>query len=437
MRLRDMPYRLQGHQRKKGVGTMQEISRAEPVKLGGDFYQKSWEVYALLREQGPVREVVLPNGLPGWLVTSYDDARALLADPRLSKDHHRTVDLLPPEVAGRFTSPLNAHMLMSDPPDHTRLRKLVTKAFTSRTVEGLRPRIEQVAAGLLDAMPAGAAVDLLSAYALPLPIAVISEMLGVPEADRGRFRDWTLSVLTDTTPEVLVENSLQQTTVFLTGLIEDKRAHPGDDLISQLVQVSDNGDQLSDHELLTMSILLLGAGFETTVNLIGNAVLSLLRHPGQLALLRSDPTLLPGAVEEFLRHEGPVNIATERFTTEPVRVGGMDIPADQFVLISLLAANRDERRFADPDRLDITRPPSAHLAFGHGVHHCLGAPLARLEGQIAIGALLRRFPGLTLAAEPEDLRWRESILIRGLHELPVRLGRSVDSDDFVAMTGRP
>lgn len=400
---------------------MQKISRPEPVKLDGDFYQKPWKVVALPREQGPVREVVLPDGVPGWLVTSYHDARALLADPRLSKDHHRAVELVPPEVPRRFASPLSAHMLMSDPPDHTRLRKLVTKAFTSRTVETLRPRIEQVTAGLLDAMPTAATVDLLGAYALPLPIAVISDMLGVPEAGRGRFRDWTLSVVTDTTPKVHAKNAGQQMAAFLTGLIEDKRAHPGDDLISQLIQVSDNDDQLSDHELLTMSILLLGAGFETTVNLIGNGVLSLLRHPDQLALLQTDPALLPGAVEEFLRHEGPVNIATLRFTTEPVRVGGVDIPADQFVLISLLAANRDQRRFADPDRLDITRPPSAHLAFGHGIHYCLGAPLARLEAQIAIGALLRRFPSLHLAAEPEHLRWRESTLMHGLHELPVRL----------------
>jgi cytochrome P450 len=397
------------------------MSRPEPVKLDTDFYQNPREIiYALLREQGPVREVVQPNGMPGWLVTSYEDARALLADPRVSKDYYRAVELFPPGLYEQSESPLFAHMLMSDPPDHTRLRKLVTKAFTPRTIEALRPRIEQVAAELLDAMPAGATTDLLSAYALPLPIAVISDMLGVPEADRSRFRDWTLSFVTDTTPEALAENT-RQLTAFLAALIEDKRAHPGDDLMSQLVQVSDNGDQLSADELLSMGSLLLIAGFETTVNLIGNGVLSLLRHPGQLALLQSDPALLPGAVEEFLRYEGPVDIATARFTTEPVQAGGTDIPAGQFVLISLLAVNRDERQFADPDRFDITRPPSGHLAFGHGIHHCLGAPLARLEGQIAIGALLRRFPGLALAAEPEDLRWRHSTLMHGLHELPVRL----------------
>ncbi|MGH3168168.1 MAG: cytochrome P450 family protein [Trebonia sp.] len=399
---------------------MQKISRPEPVRLGRDFYQSPWELYALLREQASVREVVLPNGIPCWLVTSYDDARALLADSRLGKDYHHAIELLPPEVAAQFASPLYAHMLNTDPPDHTRFRKLVTKAFTSRMVEGLRPRIEQVAAGLLDAMPAGATADLISAYALPLPVAVISHMLGVPEADRDRFRDWTLSFVADTTPEALAEDS-RQLSAFLSALIEDKRAHPGDDLISRLVQVSDNGDQLSAGELLNMIFLLLVAGFETTVNLVGNAVLALLHHPGQLALLQSDPALLTGAVEEFLRYEGPVNIATNRFTTEPVRVGGADIPAGQYVLVSLLAANRDERQFADPGRLDITRPPGAHLGFGHGIHHCVGAPLARLEGQIAIGALLRRFPGLVLAAKPEDLRWRDSTQMHGLHELPVRL----------------
>jgi cytochrome P450 len=408
--------------RRKGIGTMQKVSRPVPVRLDTDFYRSPREVFALLREQGPVREVVLPNGIPGWLVTSYDDARALLADPRLSKDGHRTLELFPPGLAEGFRSPLGSHMLSSDPPDHTRLRKLVTKAFTARTVDRLRPRIEQVAAELLDAIPAGATTDLLSAYALPLPIAVISDLLGVPAADRDRFRGWTLTLFTATTPREALAETTRQMAAYLAALVEDKRAHPGDDLMSQLVQVSDDGDQLSAAELLSMGSLLLQAGFETTVNLIGNGVLSLLRHPAQLALLRSDPALLAGAVEEFLRYEGPGNIATNRFTTEPVQAGGVEIPAGQFVLISLLAANRDERQFADPDRLDITRPPGGHLAFGHGIHHCLGAPLARLEGQIAIGALLRRFPGLALAAEPEDLRWRDSAMMHGLYELPVRLG---------------
>jgi cytochrome P450 len=399
---------------------MPETGGPEPLELDLEFFQDPHAIYALLREEGPARQVVMPNGVPGWLVTSYDDARSLLGDPRISKDNSRAAGLFPPGLAGPHALPLSASMLNSDPPDHTRLRKLVTRAFTSQTIAGLRPRIEQVAGELLDAMPAGATVDLLSAYALPLPIAIISDMLGVPVADRDDFRDWTLAFVTVTSPEPLAEAS-RQLTAFLAAIVEDKRAHPGDDMLSRLVQVSDGSDRLSADELLSMAFLLLVAGFETTVNLIANGVLSLLRHPGQLALLQSDPTLLPGAVEEFLRYEGPVNVATVRFTTEPLRVGGADIPAGQFVMISPLAANRDERRFADPDHLDIARPPSGHIAFGHGIHHCLGAPLARLEGQVAIGRLLSRFPDLALAAEPGELRWRSSTLMHGLRTLPVRL----------------
>jgi cytochrome P450 len=400
---------------------MQENGQLEPIKLDSEFMRDPRAVYALLRKEGPVRQVVMPSGEPGWLVTSYDDARALLGDPRLGKDFSRIAEILPASAAGIYATPLAATMLSTDPPDHTRLRKLVTKAFTARSIAGLRPVIEQTAEELLGAMAAEPAVDLLTAYALPLPIAVISHLLGVPKADHGRFRDWTLAFVSVTSPEELAEAE-RQLAAFLAALVEDKRAHPGDDLLSRLTQVADEGSQLSADELLSMAFLLLTAGFETTVNLIANGVLSLLRHPGQLALLQSDPGLLPDAVEEFLRYDGPVHVATFRFTREPVHAGGADIPPDQLVLISLLAANRDESRFPDPDRLDITRPAGGHLTFGHGIHHCLGAPLARLEGQIAIGRLLGRFPGLTLATEPSELRWRDSTLMHGLHSLPVRLG---------------
>jgi len=396
-----------------------EAGRPEPAKLDSEFIQNPEAVYALLREEGPVRQVTMA-GVPGWLVTSYDDARALLSDPRLGKDYTRIADILPPSAAGIYATPLAATMLASDPPDHTRLRKLVTKAFTAQAIAGLRPVIEQTAEELLDAMADGATADLLSAYALPLPIAVISAMLGVPKAYQGSFRDWTLSFVSIRPPEVLAE-AQRHLSAFLSALIEDKRAQPGDDLLSQLARVAEEGSQLSTEELLRMAFLLLTAGFETTVNLIANGVLSLLRHPAQLALLQSDPALLPDAVEEFLRYEGPVHVATYRFTKEAVYAGGTRIPAGQIVLISLLAANRDEDRFPDADRLDITRPPGGHIAFGHGIHRCLGAPLARLEGQIAIGKLLGRFPAMTLAAEPSELRWRSSTLMHGLHSLPVRL----------------
>ena len=398
---------------------MQETGGPEPITLDSEFIQDPRAVYALLKKEGPVRQVIMA-GVPGWLVTSHEDARALLGDPRLGKDYGSIAGILPPRVAGVYATPLAATMLASDPPDHTRLRKLVTKAFTAQATARLRPVIEQTAEALLGAMAAEETVDLLSAYALPLPIAVISAMLGVPAADQDLFRDWTLSFVSIRSPEVLAE-AQRNLSAFLSALIEDKRASPGEDLLSRLAQVADEGSQLSAEELLSMAFLLLTAGFETTVNLIANGVLTLLRHPDQLALLQSDPARLPDAVEELLRYEGPVHVATYRFTKEPVHAGGARIPPGQIVLISLLAANRDERRFPDPLRLDITRPAAGHLAFGHGIHHCLGAPLARLEGQIAIGKLLSRFPAMTLAAEPGELRWRSSTLMHGLHSLPVRL----------------
>jgi cytochrome P450 len=394
-----------------------------PVQLGEDFTQDSHAAYRRLRHQGAARPVVLPDGWPGWLITSYADARRLLADPRLGRDATEAARLLPPGSLGRYASPLMAHMLNTDPPDHTRLRRFVNKAFTARTVQGLRPRIERASAGLLGGLADGAAADLVADYALPLPITVICELLGVPAADRDDFRDWTLAiVVAASSPDELAAAS-SALTAYLTALIDAKRVSPAGDLLSQLILVSEEGDgRLTATELLSMAFLLLAAGFETTVNLIANGVLALLRHPDQLALLRAEPTLLPKAVEELLRYDGPVHLALGRFTTEPVDVAGTRIPVDQFVHVSLLAANRDGGHFPDPDRLDITREPAGHLAFGHGIHHCVGAPLARMEGQIAIGQLLRRFPGITLAADPEALRWHQSTLIHGLRSLPVHLG---------------
>jgi cytochrome P450 len=399
---------------------MRGLKKLEPIQLDRGIVDNPRDVYRRLRQEGPVTPVVLADGTPGWLVTSYADARALLGDPRLSKDVRRALalGLFPDGTVGAYSSPLSAHMLNSDPPDHTRLRRLVQKAFTTRAVARLRPRIERAADELLDVMPAGSTVDLVDAYAFPLPITVICELLGVPARDRDDFRAWTQAFVTATPPEGLAQAE-RQMTAYLTALIDAKRAAPADDMLSALVHVSDEGSQLSRDEVLSMTFLLLLAGFETTVNLITNGVLALLRQPDQLALVRSDPSLLPKAVEEFLRFDGPVNIASIRFTTEPVPVGGTEIPAGQFVMISLLAANRDGDRFTEPDRLDITRLADGHVAFGHGIHYCIGAPLARLEGQIAIGQLLSRFPALTLAGEPEALRWRRSVVMHGVYSLPV------------------
>ncbi|HEX5407196.1 MAG TPA: cytochrome P450 [Pseudonocardiaceae bacterium] len=394
------------------------MTEAEPVRLRRDFVQNPHELYRRLRSAGPAHQVVMWGGVRAWLITRYEEARALLADPRLLKDHARALALFPPGLAGPHGSRLDAHMLNSDPPDHTRLRRLVTKAFTSRAVAGLRPRIEVTVDRLLDQLPVGRTVDLIESFALPLPITVISALLGVPDADRDRFAAWTKPFITTAEPAE-IEQAEQDTSEYLTALVAAKRAEPGDDVLSALVLASEDGDRLSPTELLAMAFLLILAGFETTVNLIGNGVHALVRSPAQLAALRADPALLPAAVEEFLRFESPLNMATNRFTDAPVPVGDVTIPAGEFVMIALLAANHDETRFAAPDELDITREPNAHLAFGHGIHYCLGAPLARLEGEIAFGKLLSRFSSITLA--DDQLTYRSSTLMRGLQALPVRL----------------
>ncbi len=411
---------------------MTQAAERTPVALDDSFLQDPYAVYERLREEGPARKVTLPGGWDAWIVTRYAEARAALADPRLRKDGRVLADYMDPETLGDegvFADVLRRHMLNSDPPDHTRLRKLVTKAFTTRRVETMRPRIAAITDDLLDAMAASAAsqdatrapVDLLDAFAFPLPMTVICELLGVPPGDREAFRAWSSTVLSDG-PDEEVKVASYAMAGYLVDLIAAKRSDPRDDLLTALTQARDDEDRLDEQELVSMVFLLLVAGHETTVNLIANGTLALLRRPDQLALLRADPTRVPGAVEEFLRYDGPVNLATMRFTTdEPVRVGEVEIPAGEFVLVSLGSADRDGTRFADPDRLDVTRQASGHLAFGHGIHHCLGAPLARLEGQIAFDRLFARFPKLSLAVPADQLRWRNSTLIRGLERLPVHL----------------
>jgi cytochrome P450 len=406
---------------------MSGTESVSPVRLDREFVQDPHELYRRLRGQAPVHRAILPRGLKVWLVTRYEEARDALADPRLHKDVRRGRELF-----GRHTTAtggnatpavqeIAAHMLNSDPPDHTRLRRLVAKAFTARRVELMRPRIEEITGDLLDGLAGRERMDLIDGFAFPLPVTVICELLGVPDADRDDFRAWSNALVSNDGRTVISEAALAMGS-YLAGLIKGKRDDPADDMLTALVQVrDDDNDRLDEVELVSMAFLLLVAGHETTVNLIGNGVLALLRHPDQLEALCKDPDLLPGAVEEFLRYEGPVNMATMRYTTEPVRLGGVEIPAGEFVVVAMGSANRDGDRFTDADHFDITRGSGGHLAFGHGIHFCLGAPLARLEGQIAIGRLLERFPKLTLAVDPAELRWRDSALLRGLESLPVRL----------------
>ncbi|WEO94438.1 cytochrome P450 [Streptomyces sp. FXJ1.172] len=393
------------------------MDRQSVVELGESeeaLHTDPHAVYARLREQGPVHRVRLPGwDDTAWLVVGYEEARAALADPRLAKDTSKIgVTVMDQEMIGK-------HLLATDPPQHTRLRGLVTRAFTMRRVEQLRPRIQQITDELLDEMlPAGHG-DLIGSLAYPLPITVICELLGVPDMDRAEFRKTSTEVVAAADQQT-ERDAVVRLGEYLTGLIEDKRrSGASDDLLSDLIRTTaEDGDRLSAQELRGMAFLLLIAGHETTVNLIGNGVHALLTHPAQLAALRADMSLLDGAVEEMLRYEGPVHSATYRFAAEPLEIAGSAIGQGEHVVVSLTAAERDGGRFGDPDRFDIRRDTRGHLAFGHGIHYCLGAPLARLEGRIAIGTLLRRAPGLALDGTPGE--WLPGLLMRGMRSLPVR-----------------
>jgi len=386
-------------------------------RLGADYFADPHSVHARLRTQRPVTPVVLPGGTGAWLITGYAEARAALADPRLSKH-------MPgwhPEPDSIFAA-LDLHMLNSDPPDHERLRKLVNKAFTARRVQRLRPRITAITAGLLEDMSTRTEADLLASFAFPLPITVICELLGIPAKDRDDFRTWSATIVSNAAaPEVFQAHATAMARYFV-ALLAAKRREPGDDLLSALIAARDEEDSLSENELVSMAFLLLVAGHETTVNLIASGVLALLLNPAELARLRAEPALIGGAVEELLRYVNPVNHTTFRCAAEPVEIGGVRISRGDPVLVALSGANRDPARFGDPDRLDLGRDSAGHLAFGHGIHYCLGAPLARLEAEIAVSALLARFGSISLAVPAESLRWRPSTLIHGLESLPVRLG---------------
>lgn len=408
--------------------------------LTREFIQDPHAVYRELRGDGPVHRYAVKTfaaEMDAWVVTGYDEARELLADPRLSKDarslpeviaanlvhdgHHEKTQT---EKATERPNPRN--MLFSDPPDHTRLRRLIGKAFTMRRVEKMRPWIEDTTDGLLDAVVPEREFDLVEDLALALPIYVIGNLLGVPEDRFADIRRWN-AVLTNVDEGAEEKKAaLAQMYGYMGGLIASKRDRPGEDMVTALIQAQDDeardsSARLDEGELLSTIFLVMNAGYETTANMISSGVLALLRHPEARERLRRAPELVPGMIEEFLRFEGPLNLATIRFTTAPVQVGDLLIPESAIVFVSLLSANRDSARFADGERFDLERPASGHLAFGHGIHHCLGAPLARLEGEVVFRKLLERFSSWELAVPDESLRWRYSMQFRGLDRLPVRL----------------
>ncbi|MFI0355254.1 cytochrome P450 [Actinomadura sp. 9N407] len=388
------------------------------------FTEDPYAAYAELRAKGPVHPIDFPRGTTAFLVVDHEHGRAALSDPRLSKDSaHSSV----PVDGDMF---FGGTMLGMDPPDHTRLRGLVAKAFTGRRVEALRPRVEEITAALLDKLAAAGEADLIEAFAVPLPIQVICELLGVPASDRDRFREWTAVLTVPARTAEARERRRDAALAFhhyLTGVFAERRARPQDDLISGLIDARDGAAALTEAaltetELLNTIALLLVAGHETTVNLIGNGVLALLQAPDQLELLRKRPELLPAAIEELLRYDGPVERASQRIALEDMEIAGTPIPKGAWIHVSLGAAGRDPGAFDGPDDLDVTRTPNRHVAFGHGLHFCLGAPLARLEGQIAIGGLLDRFPDLALAVPATDLRHHPTgSIVRGLVSLPVRV----------------
>jgi cytochrome P450 len=393
-----------------------------------EFRRETYETFARMRADDPV---LSQPGIDGetmlWFVTRHDDVVAvLLDDETFVRDPALALD---PDQLAAWTSGLpesfafiEQHMLNRDGDDHRRLRRLVTKAFTPRMVEQLRPRIQEIADDLIDAVEARGEMDLVEEYAFPLPITVIAELLGIPVADRDRFRRWSNAVVTPAlTPEALTEfgTLMGDFVTYLTDLFDRRRQEPAEDLVSALLQVRDGGDTLSEQELFSMVVLLIVAGHETTVNLIGNATLALLEHPDALARVRVDPSLVPAAVEECIRYDSPVERTLNRWVARDVELGGRQLSRGDSLIAIVGSANRDPDRFPDPDGLDLDRHDAKHIAFGRGSHYCLGAPLARLEGEIALSTLLRRLPGLRLAVPREELSWRPVPLFRALASLPV------------------
>jgi cytochrome P450 len=378
--------------------------------------------YGWLREQEPVAHLTM-GAVSFWVVaTSYAETVELLRDPRLVNDRGNVSADAPRPSYGGPLAPFSQNMLAADPPDHTRLRTLVSKAFTPRMVEQMRPRIQRITNDLLDAVQEQGRMDLIADFAFPLPLTVIAEMLGIPVAERKPFRAWTQALLASFTmpeKEEEAQAAAEAFIAYIKTLLASKRTHPGDDLTTHLLWAEEQGGRMSESELLTMIWMLITGGHETTVNLLGNGVLALLQHPEQMSLLRDNPALLSSTIEELLRYTAPVVFTGARWAREDIPLHGQFIRKGDQVRISLCAANTDPRQFADPETLDITRKINRHLAFSTGIHYCLGAPLARLEGQIAIGTLLQRLPDLRLACEPEQLSWSPVPYLRGLRSLPV------------------
>jgi cytochrome P450 len=390
------------------------------------FAADPYPTFARLRSDAPVCPVSSPR-FDSYLITGFDDAKAALTDPRLSKDLYGP-DRHYLRLFGPNSEGLNKNMLNSDPPEHTRLRRIVSQAFAPRRIEALRPRVAALVEALLDKIIPRGESELMGEFAIPLPMMVISDLLGIPETDHERVLGWTQVIRTSgsahRSPQeerAAVQEAQLRLHHYLVDLVRARRARPAEDLISALIAACDRDGGLSEAELVTTTFLLLFAGHQTTADFLGNAVVALLTHPDQLDALRARPELLPSAIEELLRFDGPLPVASPRVAAEDVEYRDVRIPRGSIVGVVLNSANHDPAHFADPDRLDLSRERGPHLGFGHGVHYCLGVSLARMEAQLALGALLRRLPGLRLAVPAGELRRLPAASpFRGLLELPVR-----------------
>ena len=391
-----------------------------------EFRQNPYPIYHQFREADPVHW----NEMFGfWVCTRYDDIVTILRHSKASanpRDWERFDDYVNTLGGTGPASDMRSRwMLLKNPPDHTRLRKLITKAFTPRVVENMRPHIQDIVNDLLDVIQEKGSFDIIQDLAFPLPVIVIAELIGVPTEDREQFKDWTAALARSLdpviTPEIAqaADKATEELIAYFTQLVATRRANPQEDLLSGLIAAEEEGDKLDEDELLATAILLFAAGHETTMNLIGNGMLALFRNPDQMAKLQAEPALIKTAVEEFLRYDGSVQI-TARVALEDIEIGGRTIRRNQQALLLLGAANHDPAHFPDPDRLDITRQENPHLTFGHGIHHCVGVPLARVEAQLAINSMLRRMPDIQLAhPSTDELEWRDMLTLRGLKALPV------------------
>jgi cytochrome P450 len=375
--------------------------------------------YAELRRNEPVCRVQLPYGPPAWLVTDYQLAKAVLGDARFSRA--AAVGRDNPRATAADITQVAESVLNMDPPEHTRIRKLVGKAFTPRRVEELRPRAAEIASGLLaDMIAAGPPGDLVSCFSFALPVIVICELLGIPEGDRHMFRSWADAIVstTNTTP-VQEQDAYLHLVGYMADQFAERRAHPADDLLTGLVLAREDDDRLSESELLILALALLVAGHESTSHQITNMTYTLLTHPAQLQQLRQQPELLPAAVEEMLRFNVFASAINPLIATTDVQLGDVLVRTGEPVLCSRSSANRDENIFSRPDELDFTRGPNPHLAFSYGPHHCIGANLARMELQVALGTILSRLPGIRMAVPEESLTWHDSTIMRGLTAFPI------------------